>query len=157
MTAPLHDTAAEAVPTAPVDPAGPGAKKVEGRSLKQIAWSRLKQDKVALAGGITVVVLVLIAVFATALRWLPPVSTGSPAGLVLPTLTLAIPLAGFLGQVMRRSLLDALESPFVLAARARGEGEIGVRSLHALRHAVLPGVSLSGCGVVCHLARLHRR
>ncbi|KZX20574.1 Glutathione transport system permease protein GsiC [Rathayibacter tanaceti] len=87
---------------------------------------------------------VLIAVFATALRWLPPVSTGAPAGLVLPTLTLAIPLAGFLGQVMRRSLLDALESPFVLAARARGESEAGIRLRHALRHAVLPGVSLSG-------------
>lgn len=87
---------------------------------------------------------VLIAVFATTLRWLPPVSTGAPNGLVLPALTLAIPLAGFLGQVMRRSLLDALESPFVLAARARGESELGLRVRHALRHAVLPGIALSG-------------
>ncbi|KQQ08608.1 ABC transporter permease [Rathayibacter sp. Leaf296] len=87
---------------------------------------------------------VLIAVFATTLRWLPPVSTGAPNGLVLPALTLAIPLAGFLGQVMRRSLLDALESPFVLAARARGESELGLRLRHALRHAVLPGIALSG-------------
>ncbi|QWL27335.1 ABC transporter permease [Rathayibacter toxicus] len=87
---------------------------------------------------------VLIAVFATTLHWLPPVSTGTPVGLILPTLTLAIPLAGFLGQVMRRSLLDAVESPFALAARARGESERGVRLRHALRHAVLPGISLSG-------------
>lgn len=41
-----------------------GAKKVEGRSLKQIAWHRLKQDKVALTGGIIVFVLILVAVFA---------------------------------------------------------------------------------------------
>lgn len=41
-----------------------GAKKVEGRSLKQIAWHRLKQDKVALTGGIIVFVLVVVAVFA---------------------------------------------------------------------------------------------
>jgi len=29
-------------------------------------------------------------------------------------------------------------------ARARGEGEAGVRFIHALRHAALPGISLSG-------------
>jgi peptide/nickel transport system permease protein len=58
--------------------------------------------------------------------------------------TLAIPLAGFLGQVMRESLLTALESPFVLSARARGESERGVRWIHVLRHAALPAVSLSG-------------
>ncbi|WP_394430216.1 ABC transporter permease [Streptomyces sp. SGAir0957] len=65
MTAPLHDTTAEAEPTAPVDAAAsvPG-RKVEGRSLKQIAWNRLKRDKVALAGGIVVVFLILVAIFA---------------------------------------------------------------------------------------------
>jgi peptide/nickel transport system permease protein len=63
---------------------------------------------------------------------------------VLPVLTLAIPLAGFLGQVMRESLTDALESPFVLSARARGESETGVRWRHAIRHAALPAISLSG-------------
>lgn len=65
MTAPLHDTSAEAVPSAPVEPAkDDGGRKVEGRSLKQIAWNRLKRDKVALGGGIVVVLLVLVAVFA---------------------------------------------------------------------------------------------
>ncbi|GAA2323685.1 ABC transporter permease [Streptomyces kunmingensis] len=65
MTAPLHDTTAETEPTAPVDAAASGAGgKVEGRSLKQIAWNRLKRDKVALTGGIVVVFLVLVAVFA---------------------------------------------------------------------------------------------
>ncbi|MEU6734888.1 ABC transporter permease [Streptomyces physcomitrii] len=65
MTAPLHDTTAEMEPTAPVDPAvAADAKKVEGRSLKQIAWRRLKQDRVALAGGLTIVFLVLVAIFA---------------------------------------------------------------------------------------------
>ena len=60
------------------------------------------------------------------------------------TLLLAVPLAGFLGQIMRESLLVALESPFVLSARARGESERGVRWVHALRHASLPAISLSG-------------
>jgi peptide/nickel transport system permease protein len=59
-------------------------------------------------------------------------------------LTLAIPLAGFLGQVMREALLVAMQSPFVLSARARGESETGVLWRHALRHAALPAISLSG-------------
>jgi peptide/nickel transport system permease protein len=86
----------------------------------------------------------LIVVFSIGLGVLPPISTGDIAGLVLPVLTLAVPLAGFLGQIMRESLLGALESPFVLSARARGESERGVRWVHALRHASLPAISLSG-------------
>lgn len=87
---------------------------------------------------------VLIAVFATALGWLPPVSTADARGLVLPVLTLAIPLAGFLGQVMRQALLDALDAPFSFAALAHGESLTGLRLRHAIRHAILPGISLSG-------------
>ncbi|TWD84477.1 peptide/nickel transport system permease protein/oligopeptide transport system permease protein [Kribbella amoyensis] len=41
-----------------------GAGKIEGRSLWQISWTRLKRDKVALAGGFVVVFLILVAVFA---------------------------------------------------------------------------------------------
>lgn len=87
---------------------------------------------------------VLIAVFSTGLGWFPPVSTGTPAGFVLPVVTLAIPLAGFLAQVMRESLLDALQQPFVVSARARGESTAGVRLRHTIRHAALPGINLSG-------------
>ncbi|MER6502405.1 ABC transporter permease [Streptomyces sp. NPDC001455] len=65
MTAPLHEPTTETDPNATSGPAaGSGAKKVEGRSLKQIAWSRLKQDKVALTGGIVVLLLIAVAVFA---------------------------------------------------------------------------------------------
>lgn len=86
----------------------------------------------------------LIVVFSIWLKVLPPISTSGVAGLVLPIVTLAVPLAGFLGQIMRESLLLALESPFVVSARARGESERGVRWKHALRHAALPAISLSG-------------
>ena len=87
---------------------------------------------------------VLILLFSSTLGWLPAVNVPGPLGLILPVATLAIPLAGFLGQVMRESLLDALSSPFVLSARARGESEGGILWRHALRHAALPAISLSG-------------
>jgi ABC-type dipeptide/oligopeptide/nickel transport system permease subunit len=38
-------------------------KAIEGRSLGQIAWLRLRQDKVAMVGGIVVVLLILIGIF----------------------------------------------------------------------------------------------
>jgi len=41
-----------------------GGGAIEGRSLGQIAWRRLKRDKVALAGAAFLVFLILVAVFA---------------------------------------------------------------------------------------------
>jgi len=38
-------------------------KAIEGRSLGQIAWRRLRRDKVAMGGGIVIVILILIAIF----------------------------------------------------------------------------------------------
>ncbi|MBB2913771.1 ABC-type dipeptide/oligopeptide/nickel transport system permease subunit [Streptosporangium becharense] len=64
MTAPLDvsGTAMEAQPEAVIE--GVGAKAIEGRSLGQIAWMRLKRDKVAIGGAIVVFLLILIAVLA---------------------------------------------------------------------------------------------
>lgn len=44
--------------------APPAGSKIEGRSLGQIAWRRLKRDKVAIAGGCFLIFLILVAVFA---------------------------------------------------------------------------------------------
>ena len=63
MTAPLHEPTTEAAPTAGFE-AGVPEKAVQGRSLGRIAWERLKRDKLALGGGVVVLVLVLVAVLA---------------------------------------------------------------------------------------------
>jgi peptide/nickel transport system permease protein len=57
---------------------------------------------------------------------------------------MAIPLAGFIGQVTRDEFAKVLDQPFITSARARGMGDTEVRLRHALRHAVLPGITLSG-------------
>ncbi|MCN9240239.1 ABC transporter permease [Streptomyces sp. RY43-2] len=66
MTAPLHEPAAEAAPSAAEEAAeaGTAAKAVQGRSLGRIAWERLKRDKLALTGGVLVLVLILVALLA---------------------------------------------------------------------------------------------
>ncbi|WP_169817954.1 ABC transporter permease [Microbacterium sediminis] len=88
---------------------------------------------------------VLILVFASTLGLLPATSQGShPAGLVLPVVTLAVPIAGFLAQVSRDALLEADAAPFAVTARARGASEPAVLLRHTLRHAALPALALSG-------------
>ncbi|MFI0910381.1 ABC transporter permease [Streptomyces abikoensis] len=63
MTAPLHDTGPADAGAAPVTDGLP-AKAIEGRSPWRIAWTRLKRDKFALAGGVVVLLLILVAVLA---------------------------------------------------------------------------------------------
>jgi peptide/nickel transport system permease protein len=49
---------------------GPAETVIAGRSLRQIAWRRLKRDKVAMTGGIVVIVLVILAILAPVLTGL---------------------------------------------------------------------------------------
>ncbi|MEU0403554.1 ABC transporter permease [Streptomyces sp. NPDC006197] len=64
MTAPIETTgsAAEVQPEAVL--MGAKRSQIEGRSLGRIAWTRFKRDKMAVAGGIVVILLVLLAVLA---------------------------------------------------------------------------------------------
>jgi oligopeptide transport system permease protein len=88
----------------------------------------------------------LALVFGVHLRWLPVAGwqAGSPRYLVLPVLTLALPLAAAISRLTRASLLEVLRTPFVRSARARGLGEARVLWHHALRPALLPVASYLG-------------
>jgi peptide/nickel transport system permease protein len=59
MTAPL-ELPADAAPEAVLE--GAGGAAIEGRSLGQIAWMRLRRDKVAMAGGGVIIFLILVAI-----------------------------------------------------------------------------------------------
>jgi len=86
---------------------------------------------------------VLIVVFASALGWVPAVSDGTAGGWVLPVVTVAVPVAGYLAETVRDGVVDAQRSAFALAARSRGETRAGLFGRHLLRHAALPGIALS--------------
>jgi len=88
--------------------------------------------------------LILLLLFAVRLDWFPVVSGASLSGIWLPALTLALPLAGFLGQAVRAEYERALRHPHVLSSRARGTSDCRVRVVHALRPALIPGITLSG-------------
>jgi peptide/nickel transport system permease protein len=50
--------------TEPEQPEGPQAKAIEGRSPWQLAWDRLRHDKVAVVSAIVIVLIALMAVIA---------------------------------------------------------------------------------------------
>jgi peptide/nickel transport system permease protein len=54
----------EAVTETPDTAAAVPSKAIQGRSLRQIAWSRLKRDRAAMAGGVVVILLILMALLA---------------------------------------------------------------------------------------------
>jgi ABC-type dipeptide/oligopeptide/nickel transport system permease subunit len=80
------------VPSAPdavAQAAGP--KAIEGRSLGRIAWNRLKRDKVAMVGGVIIILLILLAIFAPQLTSLEGASeNGLNTNLIDPNLQLPI-------------------------------------------------------------------
>ncbi|WP_019410737.1 ABC transporter permease [Pseudomonas psychrophila] len=91
-----------------------------------------------------VIGLILLLVFAFGWHLLPPSGSNGWRALILPSVALALPVAAVLSQVLRQSLEDILEQPFIAMARARGMSETGVRLKHALRHALVPLVTLAG-------------
>jgi peptide/nickel transport system permease protein len=88
--------------------------------------------------------IVLLSVFSFRFGWFPVSGDRGVAALILPAVTLALPIAGVLTQVLRDGLDRALSEPFAVTARSRGLAENAVLIRHALRHALLPAVTLTG-------------
>lgn len=87
---------------------------------------------------------VLLALFSFRWHLFPVLGNHGIGALVLPWITLAIAITGVLSQVARDGIEQALGQPFALTARARGATETRVRLRHALRHAALPVLTMSG-------------
>ncbi len=91
--------------------------------------------------------LLLILLFAVALRWLPPSGSGGIAYLVLPALTLGMRSIAFLARMTRSAMLDVLSSDFVRTARAKGLSEAAVVLRHGFRNALVPVITVLGLDV----------
>lgn len=106
----------------------------------------------AVATGIELVVLsspvfwiglVLLSVFAFGLGWFPVSGSRNPATIVLPAVTLALPVAALLGQVLRDGLIQAERMPFAETVRARGASGAWFTLRHGLRHGASGAVTLT--------------
>lgn len=77
------------------------------------------------------------------LGWFPATGAKGWASIVLPALTLGIPMAGTFIQVLRPELAKACRAPHFLTARARGRSWLGALRRHALPHAMMPLLTLA--------------
>lgn len=72
------------------------------------------------------------------LGWFPVAGLRGFASLLLPSACLAILYCGFYARLIHTNMVEALESPCIRAARAKGASEASVLFRHALRNALLP-------------------
>ncbi|MFF0414319.1 ABC transporter permease [Kitasatospora sp. NPDC004745] len=110
-------------------------------------WLRRASSAVELVLGSTPAFwagIVLLTLFSFRWQLFPAVDGGGLDGLVLPAVTLALPMLGVFAQVLRESMERSLEEPYALSARARGSGETALRLRHSLRHTLVPLLTLSG-------------
>jgi len=88
--------------------------------------------------------ILLILVFSVTLRWLPAIGNGSWQQLVLPVACLGMITSGRLMRMVRSSVIDVLDEPFVTTLRGKGLRERQVLFTHVLRNALIPVVTLLG-------------
>ncbi|MEJ0097510.1 MAG: ABC transporter permease [Bauldia sp.] len=88
--------------------------------------------------------IMLILIFARNLKLLPSAGSGSPLHLILPAVTLAIPLTSVLARFIRSGLLDVSREGYIQTARAKGLPEHVVLLHHALRTMLIPVVTVAG-------------
>lgn len=90
--------------------------------------------------------LLLMYGLAVKWQWLPP--SGYGAGqfryLLLPSLTLGLPVAAVIARISRSAMLEVLRQDYVVTARSKGLAERFVILRHALRNALIPIITIVG-------------
>jgi peptide/nickel transport system permease protein len=98
--------------------------------------------------------LIMLLIFAVSLHALPAMGVGRAGDtadylkhLILPSVALAITWIGYLGRLVRTSLLEVFNETYVRAARAAGISERLIRYRYALKNALIPTVAILGVGL----------
>ena len=123
---------------------------VRHRKVSGLALSALSQVGVAVPAFLAGIML--IAVFAVRLGWLPANGWTPPADdpamfakqLVLPTLSLGLVQAAVLTRYVRSAVLDVLREDYLRTARAKGLRPMPALVRHGLRNAAVPVVTVLG-------------
>ncbi len=88
---------------------------------------------------------ILVLIFAVLLGLLPAGGWGGDfQHLVLPVVSLSLGIAAIIAQIMRSSLIEVLNSPFIKTAKAKGLSRRTIIWRHALKPAIIPVVSYLG-------------
>jgi peptide/nickel transport system permease protein len=96
--------------------------------------------------------IMLILVFSQTLRLLPTFGRGTWEQMVLPSVTLALPLMALTARLVRTGMLDNLQEDYVRTARAKGLAESTVLTRHIVKNLLIPVVTVLGLQVGSLLA-----
>ncbi|MCI0302997.1 ABC transporter permease [Cronobacter sakazakii] len=88
--------------------------------------------------------ITLIQLFSFQWRLIPVINPGFWEGLILPVMTLAVPISAPLAQLLIRNIDVVMHQPFVTVARAKGASHRGVLWRHVARNALLPVLTIAG-------------
>lgn len=88
--------------------------------------------------------LVLIQVLSFQLGWFPPLGQRGTATLVLPVLTLAIPVSGPIAQLLVKNFDREMRAPYVMTAVTKGATRSHVLVHEVFRNASLPALTIAG-------------
>jgi peptide/nickel transport system permease protein len=88
--------------------------------------------------------IMFILIFARSLRLLPSAGDETLAHLILPSITVALPLVGVLTRLVRSGLLDVLDEDYIRTARAKGLPPQLVMGRHAIRNMLIPVITVVG-------------
>lgn len=90
------------------------------------------------------IAVMLILVFSIWLKVTPVAGYGGVGFLILPAFALALHSAASITRIMRTSLLETMEKPFITFARAKGLSMRRIIINHTLRNALLPVLTVVG-------------
>jgi peptide/nickel transport system permease protein len=88
--------------------------------------------------------IMFILIFARQLQLLPSAGAETWQHLVLPALTLALPLIGVLTRLIRSGMLDVLYEDYIRTARAKGLASRTVITRHAILNMLIPVITVIG-------------
>jgi len=122
-----------------------------GMGLVSARWPNRAPDwaaRVASVAGVSIPVfwlaMLLVALFAHHLGWLPSSGDDSLRHWILPCVSLGVIYSASLARVSRAALLEELARPYCTTARAKGLGKWGILLNHALPNAMIPMVTVIG-------------
>jgi peptide/nickel transport system permease protein len=116
-------------------------------AVRQNSWLDHATTLLAIGGIVTptfVVAVGLAVVFSTTLRWLPTGGWDEPRQWILPVIAFALHPMAVIARYTRTSMLEAIRSDYVRTARAKGLTESRVLTVHVLRNALVPLLTVLG-------------
>jgi ABC-type dipeptide/oligopeptide/nickel transport system permease component len=116
-------------------------------ALNRNSWIDYTSMALALIGvSIPVIISGPVAryIFGVQLQWLPPTGWGTWQHMIMPAIALGFASSAVMARLTRASLLQVLNEDYIRTARAKGLSERVVISLHALKNAMIPVVTIIG-------------